>query len=252
MSLLVQLYKQKLKKDLDAVKDKLPEAVYNFFTFYYLNYKLKKREDLNYVNEAYKSLKCFSEHIDWFEKKEMVIYADTLFNFDGEIKTIAEEADTPNLKYAIHENPQSTIKRYALITDDILKTANKPIIIIKNENNHLLSLDGYHRLISRFKDNNRSHASITCTFGLLKGIDYNINIPMRDMNVIIEEFFNLDLPCPSEVPMCEKVRAAYKEELDKLMSNPQGCSQCAKNGLKSRFMESVWKEAISSITSKGS
>lgn len=252
MSLLVQLYKQKLRKDLDAVKDKLPETVYNFFIFYYLNYKLKKREDLSYVNEAYKSLKCCSEHINWSQKKEVVIYADTVFNFDGEIKTIVEEANTPNLKYAICENTQSTIKRYALLTDDILKNTNEPIIIIKDQNNHFILMDGYHRLISRFKDTNRSSASITCTFGLLKGIDHNINIPMRDMNVIIEEFFNLDLPCPGEVPMCEKVRAAYKEELDKLMSDPQGCSQCAKNGLKSRFMESVWKEAISSITSKDS
>jgi len=252
MSLIVQLYKQKLKKDLDAVKDKIPETIYNFFTFYYLNYKLKKREDLNYVNEAYKSLKWFSEYIDWFEKKEMVICTNTVFSIDGEIKTIAEEVNNPNPKYTTCKNTQSIIKRYALLTDDILKTANEPIIIIKDQNNHFILIDGYHRLISRFKDNNRSNASIKCTFGLLKGIDYNINIPMRDMNVIIEEFFNLDLPCPSEVPMCEKVRAAYKEELDKLMSDPQGCSQCAKNGLKSRFMENVWKEAISSITSKGS
>lgn len=249
MSLLVQLYRQRLKKDLDAVRDRLPATVYNFFIYYYLNYKIKKREDLNYVSEAYKSLKCFSEHINWSEKKEIVIYADTVFNFDGEIKTIVDEANSPNPKYVIS---QHSIENYALLSDEVLAAATSPIIIVKDQNNHFILMDGYHRLVSRFKDTNRSNASITCTFGLLKGIDYSINIPMRDMNVIIEEFFNLDLPCPKEVPMCEKVRAAYKEELDKLMSNPQGCSQCAKNGLKSRFMESVWKEAISSITSKDS
>jgi hypothetical protein len=75
---------------------------------------------------------------------------------------------------------------------------------------------------------------------------------MRDVNVIVEEFFNLERPCPSEIHLCEKVREAYKAELDKLNSNPGGCSQCAKNGLKSKYLESVWKEAITSITQKGS
>ena len=249
MSLLVQLYRQRLKKDLDAVRDRLPATVYNFFIYYYLNYKIKKREDLNYVSEAYKSLKCFSEHINWSEKKEIVIYADAVFNFDGEIKTIVDEVNSPNPKYVIS---QSSIERYTLLSDKDLVAAASPIILVKNEKNHYILMDGYHRLISRFKTNSRKAVTINCTFGLLKTLDHIINIPMRDMNVIIEEFFNLDLPCPKEVPMCEKVRAAYKEELDKLMSDPQGCSQCAKNGLKSRFMESVWKEAISSITSKDS
>jgi len=249
MSLLVQLYKQKLRKDLNAVRNKLPETVYNFFLSFFINYKLADDDGLKYVKDAYKSLKCLSEHITWFENENIIIHKDTIFSFDGEIKTIFEEAISPNPKYVIS---QRSIEEYALLSDEALVTATSPVILIKDQNNHFILMDGYHRLISRFKDTNRSSASITCTFGLLKGIDHNINIPMRDMNVIIEEFFNLDLPCPGEVPMCEKVRAAYKEELDKLMSNPQGCSQCAKNGLKSRFMESAWKEAISSITSKGS
>jgi hypothetical protein len=249
MSLLFHFYKQKLKKDLDKVKDKLPNTVYNFFISFFINYKLEDGNGLKYIKDAYKSLKCFSEHITWYENKEIVLNRNAIFNFDGEIKTISEEAKVPNAKYVIS---QHSIENYALLSDEVLAAAASPIIIIKDQNNHFILMDGYHRLVSRFKDTNRSNASITCTFGLLKGIDYTINIPMRDMNVIIEEFFNLDLPCPKEVPMCEKVRAAYKEELDKLMSNPQGCSQCAKNGLKSRFMESVWKEAISSITSKGS
>jgi hypothetical protein len=72
----------------------------------------------------------------------------------------------------------------------------------------------------------------------------------RNMNTIIEEFFDSEKPCPSEVPMCDKVRQAYKDELDKASSS--GCSQCAKNGIKSRFMEAIWKEAVQSLISKAS
>jgi len=75
---------------------------------------------------------------------------------------------------------------------------------------------------------------------------------MRDVNTIVEEFFNLEHPCPCEVPMCEKIRNAYRDELKKLESNPGGCSQCQKNGVKTRFLEQVWKEAVTSITQKAS
>lgn len=74
---------------------------------------------------------------------------------------------------------------------------------------------------------------------------------MRDVNMIIEEFFNLEAPCPSEIHMCDKLRLAYKEELDKVTAL-HGCSACAKNNVKSKFMETLWKEAITSITQQGS
>jgi hypothetical protein len=80
--------------------------------------------------------------------------------------------------------------------------------------------------------------------------DDNYLMMNRDMNTIIEEFFNSEKPCPPEVPMCDKVRQAYKDELDKASSS--GCSQCAKNGIKSRFMEAIWKEAVQSLISKAS
>lgn len=72
----------------------------------------------------------------------------------------------------------------------------------------------------------------------------------RNINKIIEEFFNFDLPCPTEVPMCEKVREAYKTELDAPQN--QGCSQCRKNGIKNKYLQEIWKEAVQSITSKAS
>ena len=70
------------------------------------------------------------------------------------------------------------------------------------------------------------------------------------MDKIINDFFNFDAPCPPEIPMCEKVRQAYQDELSK--ATTEGCTQCAKNGIKAKFMEAVWKEATSYITSKSS
>ena len=65
---------------------------------------------------------------------------------------------------------------------------------------------------------------------------------------IIDSFFDFEQPCPKEIPLCEDVRRAYQQELDK--ASKSGCSSCAKVNIKSRFLEAIWKEAISSITSK--
>jgi len=70
------------------------------------------------------------------------------------------------------------------------------------------------------------------------------------MNEIIDAFFNLDKPCPPEIPLCEKVRQAYLEEVDK--ASQSGCSQCAKNNIKAKYLQAIWKEAVSSLTSKAS
>ena len=70
------------------------------------------------------------------------------------------------------------------------------------------------------------------------------------MEKIINDFFNFDTPCPKEIQDCEKLRATYKEEIDK--STASGCSQCARNGIKSKYIEIVWKQAVTSVTSQGS
>lgn len=67
-----------------------------------------------------------------------------------------------------------------------------------------------------------------------------------NVNEIIEEFFNLDKPCPSQIIECEQIRTKYKEDLDRLTK--EGCSQCKKNGVKARYMEDVWKKAIEHLT----
>lgn len=67
---------------------------------------------------------------------------------------------------------------------------------------------------------------------------------------IIDAFFDLGQPCPKEIPMCEEVRKAYINEVEK--ASKSGCSRCAQVNIKSKFLQAIWKEAISSITSKGS
>jgi len=70
------------------------------------------------------------------------------------------------------------------------------------------------------------------------------------MQRIMDDFFDMSKPCPSEIPLCDKIRAAYNEEIAKVSSS--GCSKCAQVNIKSRFIEAIWKEVTSSITSKGS
>jgi len=71
------------------------------------------------------------------------------------------------------------------------------------------------------------------------------------MQKIIDDFFNFDAPCPKEIPLCEQVREAYKQEVKKV-EGAAGCSNCAKLNVKSRFIEAIWKEAVTSLTHKAS
>lgn len=71
-----------------------------------------------------------------------------------------------------------------------------------------------------------------------------------NVNEIIDQFFDLSKPCPTQIIECEQIRDKYKQEIDALTA--QGCTQCKKNGVKAKYLEDVWKLAISSLTQKGS
>jgi hypothetical protein len=62
-----------------------------------------------------------------------------------------------------------------------------------------------------------------------------------DLQKVIAEFFNFDIPCPKEVPMCNQIRNSFKTELTALETRG-GCTNCAKTKLKSRFIEAIFKE----------
>lgn len=65
---------------------------------------------------------------------------------------------------------------------------------------------------------------------------------------ILDKFFDLGQPCPNEIPLCEDVRRAYINEVEK--ASKSGCSKCAQVNIKSRFIEALWKEITLSLTSK--
>lgn len=51
----------------------------------------------------------------------------------------------------------------------------------------------------------------------------------------IIQFFNNTLPCPPEIPDCEKHRIDFLSQLDNLKRSG-GCSKCAENRLKNEFI----------------
>jgi hypothetical protein len=176
MSLITRLAIQKIKNDLNTIKNKIPESIYNFFIFYFFDYKFKQEDSVKYINEAHKWLKYFVDCVNWGENKEITINCNSIFNFDGEIKTIMQEAKNSNPKYASCKRTQDNIRKYSLSTDTELKKANKPIILLETIDKQFILIDGYHRLISRFKYSNRDkkETSIKCTLGSLK-------IPFQDI-----------------------------------------------------------------------
>lgn len=67
---------------------------------------------------------------------------------------------------------------------------------------------------------------------------------MNKYNDIVNNFFNTDLPCPTEIHLCEKIREAYSAEVEKAKGS--GCGGCAINQIKSKYMEAIWKELSTS------
>lgn len=53
----------------------------------------------------------------------------------------------------------------------------------------------------------------------------------------VEDFFNLDLPCPDFIKNCALLRNDYTVALQNL--NATGCSECQKNALKMHFIRII-------------
>lgn len=60
-----------------------------------------------------------------------------------------------------------------------------------------------------------------------------------------EEFFNLDVPCPKEIYMCEQLRVKYQEEIQNKQSH--GCKKCELTGIKARYMQIIWKRYMDDL-----
>jgi hypothetical protein len=51
----------------------------------------------------------------------------------------------------------------------------------------------------------------------------------------IIQFFNNTLPCPTDIPDCEKLRIEYAVQLNDL-KRQGGCSKCAETAFKNKFI----------------
>jgi hypothetical protein len=61
----------------------------------------------------------------------------------------------------------------------------------------------------------------------------------------IDEFFNLELSCPSFIKDCEVLRNDYRVALENL--NSTGCSECQKNALKAHFIRIITENLSNSV-----
>ena len=49
------------------------------------------------------------------------------------------------------------------------------------------------------------------------------------------QFFNPVLPCPAEIPECDKMRVDFLNEMAELKRRG-GCSKCMENGIKNKYI----------------
>lgn len=49
------------------------------------------------------------------------------------------------------------------------------------------------------------------------------------------QFFNAALPCPVEIPECDRLRAEFFSDLDDLKRRG-GCTKCGENNLKNKYI----------------
>ena len=48
-------------------------------------------------------------------------------------------------------------------------------------------------------------------------------------------FFDFSVPCPSNIPNCEKLREDYKSEYEDLKKSP-GCTSCMERNLRNKYI----------------
>jgi len=65
------------------------------------------------------------------------------------------------------------------------------------------------------------------------------------MSNLIDEFFDLDQPCPEKIPNCQQLREQYQGELKKLQET--NCKSCDITKIKVKYMESVWNAFMDNL-----
>ena len=54
----------------------------------------------------------------------------------------------------------------------------------------------------------------------------------------IERFFNIDQPCPADIPNCEQLREEFLNKLEELRKQ-SGCSPCKARGIRNHYLHII-------------
>jgi hypothetical protein len=54
----------------------------------------------------------------------------------------------------------------------------------------------------------------------------------------IERFFNIDQPCPADIPNCEQLREEFLNKLEELRKQG-GCSPCKARGIRNHYLQII-------------
>jgi len=65
------------------------------------------------------------------------------------------------------------------------------------------------------------------------------------MSNLINEFFDLNKPCPDKIPNCQQLRDEYQKALDEKRASR--CSACEELKIKTKYMEIAWNAFINTI-----
>lgn len=65
------------------------------------------------------------------------------------------------------------------------------------------------------------------------------------MSNLIDEFFNLQGPCPDKIPNCQKLREQYQADLHQ--NQGTNCKNCDITKVQFKYMQIVWNIFMDSL-----
>ena len=54
----------------------------------------------------------------------------------------------------------------------------------------------------------------------------------------IERFFNIDQPCPADIPNCEQLREEFLNKMEEFKKQG-GCSPCKARGIRNHYLQII-------------
>lgn len=67
------------------------------------------------------------------------------------------------------------------------------------------------------------------------------------MNPVVS-FFDLEIPCPEEIPLCRELRQKYVADVEQ--AKAKSCKKCEITSIQAKYTTIVWEQYMEHITSK--